>query len=206
MELEVIIGAVLTACILLYLIGDNPAFRLAIHILVGVGAAYALGVAISQVLYPDVVLRIASDQVGEQALGLFGLLGLVLLLAKVRPRAAWLGNAAVGYMLGAGVGVAVGGALLGTLVPQTLDSALSLNQPTLGGFVINALILISTLATLLAFAYRRAARRSFIQVVALVGRGFLYVAFGATFALVFISGASVLSAWLRDIFVRLSGG
>ncbi len=207
---SVIIGAGLTVAVLSYLIADNFLYRLAMHVLVGVGAAYALGVAISQVLVPRLIEPLGSPSVGGYGLafGLFGLLGCVFLLAKLLPRAAWLGNAAVGYMLGVGAGVAISGALLGTLVPQILNPAVSLNPQVVGlnGFVINLLILISTLATLIAFTYGRVARNSPLVWIGNMGRGFLYVALGATFALVFITGAGVLSAWVRDLYVVLYGG
>jgi hypothetical protein len=58
---------------------------------------------------------------------------------------------------------------------------------------------------LVAFRYRRAAANSVSGYVARVGRVFLYVAFGATFALVFIANASVLVSLVQSIaaiFIR----
>ncbi len=204
--IQVIFGAALTVAILSYLIGDNFLYRLAMHLLVGVGAAYALGVAIDQVLRPGLIEPLQSQSIEGRGLafGLFSLLGLVFLLAKLLRRAAWLGNVAVGYMLGVGAGVAVGGALFGALIPQTVAAAESLT--TSGGILPGLLLLVSTVTTLMAFAYNRASRRSILGAIGSVGRGFLYVAFGATFALVFIAGASVLSGWVRDIFVLLVPG
>jgi energy-converting hydrogenase Eha subunit E len=109
-------------------------------------------------------------------------------------------------MLGVGAGLAVGGALFGTLAPQTLAASASL-IPSAGGPVgawVNVLILISTVTTLVAFAYSRSVQRSAVGRIGALGRGLLHVAFGATFALVFIAGASVLSAWLRDFFLFLN--
>ena len=205
-SIQVIVGAVLTFAVLSYLIGDNPVYRLAMHVLVGVGAAYAFGAAVYYVLLPGVLEPLRSQSVGGRGLafGLFGLLGLVFLLSKVMRRAAWLGNVAVGYMLGVGAGVAVGGALFGSLVPQTAAAAESLRSA--GNIFSGVLLLVATLATLLAFTYTRTSRRSAVGVVALMGRGFLYIAFGATFALVFITSASVLSGWVRDLVVRLTSG
>lgn len=223
--METIVGAVLTICILSYVIGDSPLYRLATHVLVGVGAAFAVGVALSQVLIPRMVAPLLAMieqtargtrvDVGGAAFGLFGLLGCVFLFAKLFKRAAWLGNVAVGYVIGVGVGVAVGGALIGTLIPQTLGSALSLNPNTvgsagtpigLGGVLINLLILVSTVTVLLAFAYSRGAKRGPVDWIATLGRGFLYIALGATFALVFIGSAGVLSTLAREWWVRLFGG
>lgn len=203
--IQIVVGAVLTFAVLSYLIGDNAVYRLAMHILVGVGAAYAVGVAIGQVLAPRMLVPLTrpTDSIGPLVFGLFGLLGCVFLLAKIFPRTAWLGNVAVGYMLGVGAGVAIGGALFGTLLPQTSAAAGSLRSP--GGIIIGLLLLASTVTTLLAFTYRAASQRAPLGVIGLIGRGFLYVALGATFALVFISGASVLVAWVRDLY-SLAGG
>jgi len=204
--IQTILGAVLTFAVLSYLIGDNAFYRAAVHILVGVGAAYAVGVAIGQVLVPFTISPLLSrpgGDIGPLAFGLFGLLGWVFLFAKVFRRTAWLGNVAVGTMLGVGAGVAIGGALFGTLLPQTSAAAGSLRAP--GGIVMGILLLASTVTTLLAFTYRFASRRSALGAIGWVGRGFLYVALGATFALVFISGASILVAWVRDLFVFAGG-
>jgi len=205
--IQTILGAVLTFAVLSYLIGDNAVYRLAMHILVGVGAAYAVGVAIGQVLAPRMLVPLAqpAEGIGPLVFGLFGLLGCVFLLAKIFPRTAWLGNVAVGTMLGVGAGVAVGGALFGTLLPQTSAAAGSLGPREAGGIVIGLLLLASTVTTLLAFTYRSASRRTPLGAIGLIGRGFLYVALGATFALVFISGASVLVAWMRNLY-SFAGG
>ena len=204
------VTAALTIMILSYVVGDNVLYRLAVHILVGVGAAFVVAVAVGQVLYPSLVQPFMSGTIGGRGLafGLFGVLGCVFMLAKLLRRAAWLGNVAVGYLIGAGVGTAVGGALIGTLVPQTLGSVLPFNPDAIGagGVLSNALIVASSVTVLLAFAYSRGAQRGVVGALGSVGRIFLHVALGATFALVFIASASVLSALMRDWFVRIFGG
>ena len=203
MDPAFILGFLLAVFVLSYLVGDNFLYRLAMHILVGVGAAYVVAIAVSQVLYPGIVLRVNSPDVGDKTLGLFGVLGCVFLLAKLLPRVAWLGNVAVGYLIGVGAGVAIGGALFGTLVPQSVSAAVSLNPAAVGGAgsIANLLILVATVTTLLSFAYARAAQRGLMGALGRVGRAFLYIALGATFALVFVAGASVLSGWARDMLI-----
>ena len=195
------IGFILTILVLSYLAGDNFLYRLAMHVLVGVGAAFAVAVAISQVLYPGIFVRINSPSLGDKTLGLFAALGCAFLLAKLLRRASWLGNVAVGYLLGVGAGVAIGGALLGTLIPQTFAASAALDSRQ--GVLVNLLILAATVTTLIAFTYARASRRGALGAVGAVGRACLYVALGATFALVFIAGASVLADWMRDTLSQL---
>ncbi|MGH2592862.1 MAG: hypothetical protein ACRDGG_05055 [Anaerolineae bacterium] len=193
--IQLIVGTALTVFVLSYLIGDNFLYRLAMHILVGVGAAYVVGVAMGQVLYPRLIAPLTSPALDARVFGWFGVLGCVFLIAKLLRRAAWLGNVAVGYMIGVGAGVAIGGAVFGTLAPQVIASTAS----GLG----NLLILVTTVATLIAFTYSRAAWRGPVGWIGTLGRGALYVAFGAAFALVFITGASVLTTWASDIAVGL---
>jgi hypothetical protein len=201
---ETVISAVITVAVLAYMLTDKILFRAAMHVLVGVGATYVLAIAIERVLWPNIVLRLtmpgATDPIRDQVFALLAILGCVFLFAKVLKRAAWLGNMAVGYMIGVGAALALSGALFGTLAPQTLDAA-NLS----GNLLANLLVLVSTLVVLVAFRYRRAAANSVSGYVARVGRVFLYVAFGATFALVFIANASVLVSLVQSIaaiFIR----
>ena len=204
MPIDVIISAVITVLVLSYMLGDNLFFRLALHVLVGVGATYVLAIAIEQVLWPGIGLRLLNASgLGDQVIALFALLGCVFLFAKVLKRAAWLGNVAVGYMIGVGTAVALSGALVGTLTPQTLNAVAPLSQDN--AWLPNILVLLSTLVTLAAFRYRRTAARSVSGYVGRLGRAFLYVAFGATFALVFIASASVLVSLVQSIFGLILG-
>ena len=52
-------------------------------------------------------------------LPLVGLVLGVLLLMKLSPRTARLGNVTIAFLVGVGAAVAVGGAVMGTLIPQT---------------------------------------------------------------------------------------
>jgi len=208
MPVETIIGLTVTVLVLSYLVGDNFLYRLAMHLLVGVGAAYVVAIAVSQVLLPSLIAPLATGRTGESIFALFGLLGCVFLLAKLFRRAAWLGNVAVGYMLGAGAAVAVGGALLGTLASQTIAATTSLNPRVVGldGLLTHGLILLGTILVLLSFVYSRSSQRGALSLFRNLGRGVLSIAFGATFALVFIAGASVLTGLARDVACLLIPG
>jgi hypothetical protein len=195
-----IVGVVLTVMILSYLIGDNFLFRMAVYILVGAGAAYALVLTI-EVLVNRVFH--APDLVGA----ISAVLGLILsafLLFKISLRTAWVGNIAVGYLIGVGAAVALGGALFGTLAPQLIATASPADGLApgldLGQFLLNLIIVVGTVVTFLSFGYYRAARGGWLSGITTVGRRFfLMVAFGATFALVFIASATLLVGRLEAI-------
>ena len=70
MSADLLVGAVafiLTFMTLSYLVADNPAFRVAVHIFVGVAAGYVAAVAWWQVLWPDLLLPLASGPAVRRA-------------------------------------------------------------------------------------------------------------------------------------------
>src|SRR5688572_7297533 len=124
--LNVSISAVLTLFVYSYLLRDNALYRLAAHLLVGLGVAYALTLAVHNVLLPMLVLPLQATMAGSAArqdLLVPLVLGLLLMTSAV-PAGARLGNAPLAMLLGVGLGVSVAGALLGTLLPQALATML----------------------------------------------------------------------------------
>lgn len=63
-----------TLMVLSYLMGDNPLFRLAIHIFIGVSAGYAAAVAWHQVLSPKLIQPLLSGGLLESTLFIVPLL------------------------------------------------------------------------------------------------------------------------------------
>lgn len=200
-----------------YLLGDNPAFRVAEHLLVGTAAGYAAVVAWFNVLQPAT----------ESALSLqpspLAVLPLVLCaLLAVRGRPAWLNwsRVAVAFLVGVGSGLAVGGALFGTLWSQvTATAGLSLDpadyadlQPTLTSpaFWQNLAILIGTVGAFFYFAFHtRPSGRlgglggAFTRFWSGVGLWIIVMALGALFANAAMSRFSLLIGrvhWLVDVW------
>jgi len=215
------VAAVLTFFVLSYLLGDLPGvgdlfhifYRLALHILVGAGVAYALLVAGWGVLYPYVFVRLtrfsADNDFVKLSIAVVGAgLGILLLFKGFRSLA-WLGNIATGYLMGVGLGVAAGGAVLGTLYAQSVSTA------TLSGartdqplwLILDSVILVfGTLTVLLSFTFTATSRRGLggwaarlVRVLSALGRGFVYVALGAAFAGVYAASVAVLAGQAQTL-------
>ncbi len=108
----------MTISIFSYIVRDNPLFRLAIHLLVGVSAAYAVVVVSDRVLVP-IVTDVVGDPTGSANLSwVVPFILALLLLMKAFPRISWLGNSAMAVMIAVGGAVSLFGALMGTLLPQ----------------------------------------------------------------------------------------
>ena len=174
------IAAVLTVSIFSYLLGDLPGvgglfkffYRLALHILVGAGVAYALLVAGWGVLYPYVFVRLmqfsVDHDIAQLTIALLGTgLGILLLLKGIRSLA-WLGNIATGYLIGVGLGVAAGGAVLGTLYAQSVSTATLSGARTnnsLWLIVDSVILVLGTLTVLLSFTFTATITAAFTKTI-----------------------------------------
>lgn len=197
-----IVSFIFTLLVLSYLVGDNPLFRLAIYIFIGVSAGYAAAVAWHQVLWPKLFMPLIYGDTLERALVLVPLLLGMLMLTKLSPRTARLGNPAMAFMVGAGASVAVGGAVLGTLFPQT-QASINLFDLKAGGSVSErifeaSIILVGTLTTLIYFHFSAKATPSgpqgshLVDILGGIGQVFIAITFGVLFAGVYAAAMTAL--------------
>jgi hypothetical protein len=206
-----ILSFVFTLLVLSYLIGDNPLFRLTIYLFTGVSAGYIAVVALWQVLWPKLLHPVIYGTRTEQYLAVLPMIGTVLILMKVSPRLAKLGSPSMAYLAGAGAAVAFGGALTGTLLPQIAATvnAFDLQAAAAGGIGVlevifnGTIILVGTVTSLAYFHFGAGPaadgstrRNFFVEGLAWVGRIFVAVALGVTFAGVY---AAALAAFIERI-------
>jgi hypothetical protein len=140
-----LIGFILTLFVYSYLLRDNPLYRLAVHILVGVSAAYAAVVVSRQVIFP-VFDQIRQSSGSDVLQWLIPALFSVLLLLKRLPTVGWLGNSTVALLMGVGATVALTGAISGTLWPQI--TAAPGQDP-----IQNLIVAVLTICTLITFQF-----------------------------------------------------
>jgi hypothetical protein len=205
------ISFLLTLMVLSYLIGDNPAFRVAVYIFIGVSAGYAAAVAWHQVLYLRLIVPLFSGSL----LPIIPLVLGLLLLLKLSPRTARLGTPSMAFLVGVGAAVAVGGAVMGTLFPQTRASMNALNLSGAGQYWLEHLsegvvMLVGTLTTLVYFHYGAKATKSgpqrgkLVNLLSWVGQVFIAITFGVLFASVFVAAMTALIERLNFIITFLS--
>jgi hypothetical protein len=216
LSVETIIAAILTFMVWSYVLGDNPAFRIAEHLLVGTAAGYVAIVAWFQVIQP--ALHNMLLQPNPATVLPFVLC--VLLAARAWPFTRHWAAVSLAFLVGVGSALAVGGALFGTLWSQVLAIAsLSLdpsdfNEPQMllasNSFWQNLAILIGTLGTFCYFAFRvrpdgplRDLRAAFIRFWSGVGFWMIMITLGALFANAAMSRFTLLIdrvQWLLEAF------
>jgi len=202
------VAALLTLAVLSYVFGDNPVFRIAQYLFVGVAAGYAASLAWTSVLWPRVQL-LWSDPSVYWHYGVFFVLGLLLLARGSRHTAA-LAGLPLGVLFGSGAALALGGALTGTLVPQVRATLLSVSPADYGGglagwaYALDALLLVvGTIAVLAAFHFSAPGRgrlaavwRRLLTLFGGLGRALIMVTFGALLAGALLTFFSMLNSRL----------
>ena len=111
--LDLIVGAIsflFTILIFSYVLGDNPLFRIAVYIFVGVSSGYIAVVAFWQVIWPQLFYPLLFGAISplEKGLLLVPLFGLALILMKISPRLAGLARIVMAFIVGVGAAVATG--------------------------------------------------------------------------------------------------
>jgi hypothetical protein len=178
-----LVAVVLTLLVFSRLFGDSLVFRFVQYLFVGVSLGYAFVVVYHQVLRPG-VLAVLRDFGDPALLGLRllpFLLGL-LLVARVtnRQNVSWLANIPLALLFGVAAALAVGGALVGTLLPQLLDTARPVQQDPLNliGSILLALGVVATLCYFYFTVPRNTPQGRLVAAGAGVGRWLLMIAFG----------------------------
>src|SRR3954463_12897543 len=120
-----IVAGLLTLMVFSYLLGANPLWRIAQSLLVGVSVGYITLVLLTQVIAPQVariIVPAAGAPENDRWLAAVPVaLGLLLLLRIVYP-GAWPSSFGLNIAVVVGSALALGGALAGTLIPQSLDT------------------------------------------------------------------------------------
>ena len=210
-----LIGLILTLLIFSYLINDNPLFRMAIYLFIGVASGYAAAVIWQYVLAPKVLILLQSADPNLWLLTFIPLLLGFSLLAKLFPKISWLGSFAMALLVGVGAATALGGAMLGTLIPQVgaAIKAVDLSAPD-GGFtklVEGSVMLAGTVFTLAFFQFSAGRapdgtpkRNVVFESLAWIGRLFIAVTFGVLFAGVYMAALTAMIERLTSLinFIR----
>lgn len=203
----VIVGFILTLLVLSYLLGDNPLFRLSVHLFIGVAAGYATIVTIYSVILPRLFVPLLGGNRGERLLALIPLLLGVMLLTKISPRLARVGNFSMAFLVGIGAATAIGGSVMGTLFPQIGASVNAFDWQILQASDANlwlqifngAILLVGTVSTLAYFHFGGRAQpgqnqrfQMLLDRVRPVGQVFIAVTFGFLFAGVYAAALLAL--------------
>jgi len=213
-DLGAVLAALLTLFILSYLMGDNPLYRLAASLFVGLTAGYTVVIAWSNVIAPQMVAPLwnAPDNpdLYRTLLAVISFILAITLVLKLFASTTRPASCVTALMVGVGVAVAVGGSIVGTLIPQTNAALIPLwpaqATPNLLEYIVEAVcMVVGTVATLWFFYYGARARPglpaerpAWVKTLAPIGEVFLGTTFGVIYAGAIVAGLAVFAqSWLN---------
>lgn len=183
------VAATLTIAILSFLYKDNPLYRVAEHLYVGISAGFAIIYVWSFDVYPMLVQSFQrhwaeGNRVEAWILLVPAILGLMMLIRSI-PKLAWISRWPMSFTIGIGAGLGLVAAVQGYLLPQVTDTL----RPLIN--VNNAVMYVGVISTLLYFYFSRE-HRGALGAVSRVGIVFIMLAFGANFGYTVMARISLL--------------
>lgn len=179
------LGFALTLCILSFLYRDNPLYKLAEHLFVGISAGYYIALAYQETLRPNLVDELARGN----WLRLFPLALSLLMFTRFSKGWAWLSRWPLAFIVGMYAGINVGAYGRGDLIIQLEATMLDFLHGGWGGF--SNSLLVAGLATSLLYFYFSREHTGPLLVASRVGIGFLMISFGASFGYTVMSRISL---------------
>lgn len=208
-DIGLIIGFVFTLMIFSYLLGDNFLYRLAVYVFVGFTAGFIAIVTVESVIIPWFDTTLFSGEAPRIGLGFIPIAIALLLLFKTTQRLGRLGNYGMALIIGVGTAVALVGAVVGTIIPFILETT-EIGTNTLP----NAIILfVGVACSLIYFQYAarqkptgEIVRARPIQLLSLVGQGFIVVTLGAMYAAAILTSLTIFTDRIQYLLSPILGG
>lgn len=220
--LGVWIAAILTLAIFSFLYRDNPFYKFAEHLIVGVSAGYWTVILYKTSLTDLLLTPLAEDFAGGRLFGspsgflsffyhAFPMVLGVFMLCRLHPKSAWLSRISIAFIIGSGAGVAIPTGLQtaviqplrGTLLPilpsswqawlHGLFGDPTAAVPGMGWWAaFNNLLIVLGVLCALFYFFFSVEHKGFANKAANFGIWVLMIGFGSTFGFTVMSRVSLL--------------
>ncbi len=194
------VAALVTLAVWSYLAGERRLFSWAQYLLAGLATGYLLVLSVREVLVPQLVSPLLAD---PGRLELWPALAGVAVLAVARWLPRGIGALPIAFLVAATAAFALGGAVVGTLLPQTASALLDDGQSV--GALANAVIgLVISLLVLVVFLHG-SPRGRLVAGAAGIGRWLLVGGIGGWIGFLLVSRLALLVDRLRFLLVDWLG-
>ena len=206
--LWLLLSFILTIMVFSYIFGDNPLFRIATYLFIGVSSAYVFVLIFYQVLIPKLIMPFFSGGMEQRLLQIIPLILSILLLFKLSKKTSQLGNISLAFLVGSGAAILLSSAFSGTLLPQInmITDPFSIVSFNFQNFLGGLFILFGTVSTLLYFQSSKlnsernpAGQPKWLNYARYTGIVFIGITLGSIFSGVIISTVLALIERLNFI-------
>jgi hypothetical protein len=188
----------ITIAILSYLYADNPFYKVAEHLFVGISIGYVIVVQYFDVLRPNLIDRLTNEALGvSRLIYVIPLMLVAFLFLRLTKRFSWLGRIAIAFIIGIYAGQNVPAIANADLIAQlsstvervsTFSSQAAAADAGASAFVmsrwsdaIGLVVLVVGMAAALVYFFFSIEHKGVVGRVARVGVWVLMIGFGASF-------------------------
>ena len=182
------VAAFLTLSIYSVLYRDNPFYRFAEHLFVGVSVGYGIVLSIYQGFIPFAWKPFAAAITGESMSGFIKLIPIsigLLFFARLSPRHTWLIRYPIAILIGFGSGIAIPNVLRANIFEQTRGTIAPFAEiaaGTLSGWgIFEAVLMVIGVICTLTYFFFAVEHRGPVKWLSKVGIAFLMIGFGSAF-------------------------
>jgi len=188
------IGALLTLFIFSFLLGDNPLYKFAEHLYVGLSVGYMIAIYYWNFFKPDLIDPLFGQ--GRIILIIPALLGICYFAIFVQ-RFAWVVRIPMGFVLGWGSGVAIPAILQANIIKQVQGSLFTAQMLARWDSIVwNVIILVGVITTVVYFFFSRE-QKGALKTVSNIGIVYIMIGFGASFGYTVMARVSLLLGRLQ---------
>jgi hypothetical protein len=190
------LGAFFTLSIFSFLYKDNPFYKLAEQIFVGLSAGYWFIYTIYSILIPNLFGKLFGDFSNNIVLLVPAVLGLMMLI-RLFPKLEWISRFPIALVIGTSAGISMLRYTQSDVLSQVTATMLNpLGMNTLAEKIGSFLIIIGTICVIMYFYFSRK-QEGVLGVTSKAGIWFLMISFGASFGYTVMARISLLIGRLQ---------
>lgn len=190
------LGALCTFAIFSFLYKDNPVYKFAEQVFVGLSAGYMLVLSYFEIIQPNLIYKLQEDFSAHWLLLLPALLGVFMIL-QVIPRLSWLSRYPLALLIGTGSGLAFVRTLQSNVLNQLSEIMVNPFNTTSPQQALGTTLLIVGTITGMCYFYFSKPHTGWFGRTAKTGIFFLMISFGAAFGYTAMARISLLLGRLQ---------
>ena len=191
----------MTLCILSYLYGDNPFYKIAEHIFVGVSAGYIFALTWWDQIWPNLFGRLFPSYVDAgfdfSPSYIIPLILGIFMLFRLIPSLSWLARFPIAYIVGMAAGLKVYVYINSNILMQIQNSAIDFSKS--GGEIFNHILVLLGVISALVYFFFSKEHKGTVGVISKIGIYFLMIKFGASFGFAVMGRISLLIGRFEDL-------
>ncbi|MBI4712757.1 MAG: hypothetical protein HY762_05590 [Planctomycetes bacterium] len=189
-DIFVWIAAFLTIAIYSFLYKDNPLYKAAEHLFVGVSVGYSIVILYFNVVSPRLLVPLFQE--GDWVLIFPALIGL-LMVSRFFPKYDWLSRITIAFVLGISTGINLPLIIQASLLKQLQGTMLAMTN-------LNDILIVVGVFCVMIYFYFSSEHKGIVNSVSKIGILFIMVGFGASFGYTVMARISLLIGRLEFLF------